>query len=421
MTYIVYINIIMVKATRRVKRVKRSKKQVHHGRRKTNRRRYTRRQRGGIKIPVCETIGRDFLGNSKGIAITYDTDSQKYTIGNHPYARLKTMNRYIDALSWVELMFNSENIKPPDDKPVVLNQDQFDSFKRNYCPQGSTKPECGSITGFNPRAASAAPVAAASATDTDSNKILIKREGVQFGSIFKQWSADSCKFDENEMPFTEYVFTAQKYPPSVIVKYVMSPSSKTFCALAKYATEDGSLDNIDFSLVSPSVTITFKAKNVEPWDIASEFGTAYTRIVELHRSCDEPYTGSYKFYQEEYPFIATLFFTKPPEVVYTPIVYQNNIQNLINSCVGQIRLNRKLFSDEVTNIVTELEKFKQRLKELRDDPKPNLEALKTLDNEVNAYVRVTFQRLLVQTTKDQSLASNISKMSIGAAGAAAAP
>jgi hypothetical protein len=154
-------------ATRRVKRIKRTKKQVHRARdRKTNRRhqtnrhRYTRRQRGGTKIEVCKRTGADILGNSKGIAITYDTDSQMYTIGNHSYETLKKNPRYTDALAWVELMFGRDNIKLPHDEPVVLNQEQFNRFKNNHCPQGSTKPECGSITRFIPPAASAAPVAA---------------------------------------------------------------------------------------------------------------------------------------------------------------------------------------------------------------------------------------------------------------------
>ena len=402
----------MVKTTRRVKR---SKKQVHHGRRKTNRRRYTRRQRGGRKIPVCATSGFDFWGNSKGIAITYDTDSQMYTIGNESYKILLTRPRYEGALNIVREHF-SQVLK--DDEPVRLDQLQFNTFKQKYCivfaPIGG-KEQCGSITDFNPpSAAPVAPVAAASATDTDSNKILIKREGVQFGSISKPWTRNACEFPEDVGPFKKYVFTIQTTPPSVLVKYVMSSDAKTFCALAKCATDDGSRMNdfkIDYNLVSPSVIITLQAQNVESWNIKDDFEITYRKILMFYDSCEEPYTGSYDFYQEKNPLIATLFFTKPPETVYAPIVYQRVIQKLIKSCVDQIRLNNKLFrADEVTTIVTRLEDFKQRLQT------QDLKALQQLDNEVNTYVRVEFQRLLVQAKKAKSLEDRMGSMCLSGQG-----
>jgi len=193
----------MVKATRRVKCVKRSKKQVHHGRRKTNRHRHTRRQRGGAKIPVCARSGSSIF--AKGIAITYDTDSQKYTIGNHPYAELKTMDRYIDALSWVEVILGRE---PPDDEPVVLNQDQFTRFKQRHCPQGSTKPECGAISKFSvPSAvAPAAPVAAASAAaDPDDDEEKIKAE-------IKNMNVNELRATERIIAFKNNEGAAEHYP-----------------------------------------------------------------------------------------------------------------------------------------------------------------------------------------------------------------
>ena len=393
----------MVKTTRRVKR---SKKQVHHGRRKTNRRRYTRRQRGGRKFTVCEKTGSDFFGTSKGIAITYDTEAKTYTIGNHPYDTLKTNPRYANALN--------ELPNPPpmnDGGSIILTQSHFDEFKTKYCTGFADmggKQQCESIKSFRPPVASAAPVAAASATDTDSNKILIKREGVQFGSIFKQWTMNACEFPEVAEPFKKYVFTMQITPPSVIVKYVMSSDAKTFCALVNYENDNSKINEstLDYSLISPSVTITLQAKNVALWDIKNDFEITYGKILRFYNSCEEPYTGSYDFYQEKNPLIATLFFTKPPETVYAPIVYQNYIAKLIKSCVDQIRLNNKLFrEDEVTTIVTRLEDFKQRLKT------QDLEALQKLDNEVNTYVRVEFQRL-VQSRKS-SLSTKMGVMSLG--------
>lgn len=142
----------MVKTTRRVKR---TKKQVHHGRRrKTNRRRYTRRQRGGAIIKVCEKSGFDFFGTSKGIAISYDDETQKYTIGNESYEKLKSMPRYANALE------SLPNPPPMNDGgSISLTQSEFDNFKSKYCGYANDNEQCGLITGFLPP--SAAPVAPA--------------------------------------------------------------------------------------------------------------------------------------------------------------------------------------------------------------------------------------------------------------------
>ena len=144
-------------ATRRVKRIKRTKKQVHRARARN-----TRRQRGGAIMKVCEKTGVDMLGTSKGIAITYDTDSQMYTIGNHPYGKLREMPRYTDALASLEIM-RSKGSAPQlsDNEFVVLDQGQFDSFKQVHC-QGD-KPECGGISGFRVPSAVAPAASAASA------------------------------------------------------------------------------------------------------------------------------------------------------------------------------------------------------------------------------------------------------------------
>ena len=148
----------MVKTTRRVKR---TKKQVHHGRRKTNRRRYTRRQRGGAIIKVCEKSGYDLFGTSKGIAISYDDETQKYTIGNESYEKLKSNPRYANALDALP--------NPPpmnDGGSIILTQSQFDNFKSKYCGYANDNEQCGLITGFLPPSAAiaSAPAAVASAS-----------------------------------------------------------------------------------------------------------------------------------------------------------------------------------------------------------------------------------------------------------------
>lgn len=453
-------------ATRRVKRVKRSKKQVHRARdrktnrrHKTNHRRYTRRQRGGAIIKVCEKKGL-FEALASGIDITYDDETHWFKIGTKPtILDLETFNgkkRYERAVRVLRQIYG-EN-----ENSTQLNWSNFAQFANMYCYKNAADPQCAQITGFvdlyrsstivdqnasvvgriiqtsieegekqannktNNRFkqsldSSGASGAAASATDTDSKKILIQEGGVSFGSIFKPWSDNSCTFDEKQGPFTKYVFTKQRNPPSVRVAFVMSPmDAKTYCALAKYQMEGSKIHEytIDYNLISPSITLTLNAKPVESWDIRDDFEITYGKILGCYSSCEQPYTDSYEFYEEKNPVIATLFFTKKPETVYAPIVYKNHIQKLINSCVDQVTKNKKLFTeDETRTIVTKLEEFKKRLETLTDQ---DMNALKQLDSEVSDYVRVTFNRLLVQKTKEQSLVSKISKMSIGTAGAGAA-
>jgi len=136
----------MVKATRRVKR---SKKQVHHGRRKTSRRcrRYTRRQRGGAIITVCE---KKYAGlfktesNASGIDITYDDENHMFKIGTPDYVtvdQLKTFNgadRYNRAVSVLDRM---------EETSTQLNWHNFARFANMYC-RNAADPQCAQITGF---------------------------------------------------------------------------------------------------------------------------------------------------------------------------------------------------------------------------------------------------------------------------------
>jgi hypothetical protein len=142
----------MVKTTRRVKRVKRTKRTKRNG---IKTKRYTRRQRGGAIIKVCEKSGFDFFGTSKGIAISYDDETQKYTIGNESYEKLKSMPRYANALA------SLPNPPPTNDGgSIILTQSEFDNFKAKYCGYANDNEQCGLITGFRPPVAPAAVASA---------------------------------------------------------------------------------------------------------------------------------------------------------------------------------------------------------------------------------------------------------------------
>jgi hypothetical protein len=131
---------------------------------------------------VCGRSGFDWFGNSKGIAISYDTEAKTYTIGNHPYAELLSISRYIDALEIVRESF-PQVLK--DNNPVELNQEQFETFKKKYCsgfaPIGG-KQQCELINSFKPPVAApapaAAPVAAATADVPSTCQEHIRKKGV---------------------------------------------------------------------------------------------------------------------------------------------------------------------------------------------------------------------------------------------------
>lgn len=135
-------NHTMVKATRRVKRMKRSKKQVHRARgRKTNRRRYTRRQRGGREIEVCKKKGL-IEAFASGIDITYDDETHLFKIGTRPtISDLETFNgknRYERALYVLKQIGQIE---------TQLDWHNFALFALIYC-HTYTHPQCNQIHVF---------------------------------------------------------------------------------------------------------------------------------------------------------------------------------------------------------------------------------------------------------------------------------
>lgn len=229
------------------RRVKRSKKQVHHGRRKTNRRcrRYTRRQRGGRKLPVCERSG---IGPfAKGIAITYDTDSQKYTIGNHPYAELLSISRYIDALDIVRESF-PQVLK--DNNPVELNQEQFETFKKKYCsgfaPIGGN--QCEHIINFRPLAASAASAApVASAAEFDKRCVIntyqVSFLGTQFG-----WTNHEIPLEITDFRFAQKNKNLMDWLNANVEKIVFFKAERIFRVMTKKSALEDTYDAIFLSI-----------------------------------------------------------------------------------------------------------------------------------------------------------------------------
>lgn len=124
----------MVKASRRVKRIKRSKKQVHRARgRKTNRRRYTRRQRGGEKKIVCKKTHSSIIkteSNASGIDITYDDVTKIFKIGSAEYATVDSLRSFGGASRYTRAV---QILSDLGITTTSLNRPQFIAFSVLYC------------------------------------------------------------------------------------------------------------------------------------------------------------------------------------------------------------------------------------------------------------------------------------------------
>jgi len=241
----------MVKASRRVKRIKRSKKHVHRARgRKTNRRRYTRRQRGGRKIPVCERSGFDLIGTSTGITISYDDETQKYTIGNESYAKLKLMPRYKNAMDIVD---DIRRFDP--NAPVVLTQQQFNTFKEKYCSEYATiggKEQCELIKNFKPHpvaAAAPAPAAAAASSAAEFDKrCVITSKQVSFLGTPIPWQDHNIPLEITTFDFAQKNDKLMDFLKANVDKFVFFKTKHTYYMETK--TEKLFKDTIDAIFLS---------------------------------------------------------------------------------------------------------------------------------------------------------------------------
>lgn len=149
----------MVNATRRVKRVKRSKKQVHHGRRKTNRRRYTRRQRGGMfalkglaKMFAAEKMNLKGGPKYDGIEV-FSTGDDAYHIGNQRLDDYDASDQNDRVYAnKIRFYLNAAGI-PHENDMIVLNRSSFDKFQNAFA-----------FHTFDPHAALGAPASTAVAS-----------------------------------------------------------------------------------------------------------------------------------------------------------------------------------------------------------------------------------------------------------------
>ena len=407
-------------ATRRVKRIKRSKKHVHRARgRKTNhrRRRHTRRQTGGEIITVCKKTGNDFLRTAKGITITYDTVDNTYTIGNHPYATLKTIPRYTAALDIVRdhvlQVFN-------DAAPVVLTQAQFDIFKGEYCPAFAPiggQQQCESIKGFlRPvdSAAAPAPVAPAAAAapavpKMSRNELMVIEGNIAYNNSKGEMKVVKADRSKTEYEFDNFIIPIEAGQPDhnisgkLTVKFVPGPQlvTKFILELSMSSITPEliecvkgindlvvNIENVSNSFSAMVITGTLTEQRVGEKKSTYDFSSFVLNFVENYQDC----------------LVAGQF------VVSDPKVYINLITEHIAECSQRIDNDTVFSLKQKMSLKAVLTVFQQKLKQTKD-----LEALKTLHEEVNQ-----FRNMELLQAKKTSLAAQMGYLSVRGPGAGAA-
>jgi hypothetical protein len=471
----------MVKASRRVKRIKRSKKQVHRARgRKTNRRRYTRRQRGGAIITVCKKTHTGIIpseDNASGIDITYDNVRKIFKIGSADYATVDSLlsfkgaARYARAVQILTVLgitttslnrpqfiaFSALYCKDVQDKQcetimVVCNgtieyslsdavnaiiafpavsdvvtplavakwgQDQLDQRKRIAVARG-VKP------GLLPMHAPAVVVESERVSLND--RIRLERIGVKgkmllhYGPVTRDLILDkpvsfeipnNPKYPQYIQPVTELIFlgTEQGTTADITVEFMLNlDQPMALCAMKRYKDECvrySRHDEFDHEKLSIKISLRltgFFASNT--MGVGDQILPLIDKLQQFANDCakeakEDDDAGDHA---EVEPF-----------KVSDPQVYINLITKHIAECSQRID-KEKVFSPEQKLLFkADITAFQQRLNDLKQTK--DLEALKTLHEEVNQFLNVK----LVQAKKTQaSLAVRMGDLSVRGPGAGAA-
>lgn len=193
----------MVKATRRVKH---TKKRLQHGRRKTNRRRYTRRQRGGMLRAIAKFIGATKL-NIKGGPMfdgieVFSTSDNHFHIGSRrldEYDKSSDPNDRVYAAK-IRFYLQKAGYHHGNDM-IVLNKSDFQAFV-----------DAIATFEFVPTAASAAvasvaPVSAAADPDDDEEEIK-----AEIKAEIKRMNANELRATERIIAFKNNEGAVEYYP-----------------------------------------------------------------------------------------------------------------------------------------------------------------------------------------------------------------
>ena len=258
------------------RRVKRTKKQLHHGRRKTNRRRYTRRQRGGMLKAMAKRFAGEKL-NPKGgpnyggievLKVNID-DGVRYYIGNQP------LNKYAESSNQSDRDYGqlitkyliglavTHDTGKTFNGQLYLNQDNFDKFKAKFAASDSGAAASG--------AAASEDVRRVSPNDQIRLERMIGVQGqikLHFGKteyILSLSRPTIIQIPPNPIskqnPVTQLIFLATEVTkpiegtvPEITVEFVLNNDDMARCAMQMYDTEcqiNGSRD--EFNNEKPSI------------------------------------------------------------------------------------------------------------------------------------------------------------------------
>jgi hypothetical protein len=409
-------------ATRRVKRIKRSKKHVHRARgRKTNhrRRRHTRRQTGGEIIDVCKRTG---IGPfAKGIAITYDTVSKMYRIGNHDYNTLKTMDRYKMAINILDDR-TPHSIGPNYslvNGNITLSQDQFNTFRLAYCVFIGT-PCCDKITAFKPPVAAAAPAPAAAAAPVaevpkmSPNVLMINDSIIAYKNnkgVMRSVTVDRSNTDYEFDNFIIPINAQSDISGKLKVEFVGNPVVTRFTLELSMSSITPELiecvkgindlvvhiENVSNSFSAMVITGTLTEQRVGEKKSTYDFSSFVLNFVKKYQDC----------------LVAGQF------VVSNPQIYINLITNHIAECSQRIDSAKFFSPEQKMSLKAVLTAFQQRFNDLKQTK--DLEALKTLHEDVNRFRNVELFQAKNQAIKQASLAAQMKRLSVRGPGAGAAP
>lgn len=230
----------MVKASRRVKRIKRSKKQVHraHGR-KTNRRRYTRRQRGGMGFfqSLVKRVSTEKLNPKNGPL--YDgievfkvdlQDGARYYIGNQP------LNQYLRSSIPTEIAYGKKIQKTLNgiDQMVdqgdtfkdqlFLDQVNFDKFQAKFPAAAGA---AASVAAAAPVAAPAPAAAAASSAAEFDKRCVITSNQVSFLGTPIPWQDHNLPLEITTFEFAQKNERLMEFLQANVAKFVFFKTELT--------------------------------------------------------------------------------------------------------------------------------------------------------------------------------------------------
>jgi hypothetical protein len=406
----------MVKASRRVKRIKRSKKQVHraHGRKTNHRRqRHTRRQRGGAIITVCERSGFGLF--AKGIAITYDTVAETYTIGNHDYETLKTMDRYKMAINILDNR-TPHSIGPNYslvNEKITLSQDQFNTFRLAYCVFNGT-PGCDLIKMFEPPVAAPAPAPAAAAAPVaevpkmSPNVLMINDSIIAYKNnkgVMRSVTVDRSKtdyeFDNFIIPNNDHDDISGKLK----VEFVGNPVVTRF-------TLELSMSSITPQLIECVEGIEDLVVNIE--NVSKSFSAMVITGTLTEQRVGEK-KSTYDFSSFVLNFVENYqdYLVAGQFVVSDPQVYIRLITKHIAECSQRIDTEKGFLHEQKMLLKAVLTAFQSRFNDLKQTK--DLEALKTLHEEVNKFLYVDLFQ--AKKTSLAALAVQMKQMSVSGPGA----